>query len=300
MLSVSKPTQQKITDLLPQKLPGNTKPATRRKLRNACFTLNNPTVTREAFFSDLVTSGKVSYVVIGSEVGESGTPHFQGYVELKGQMDFHIVHEMLRKAHIEIRWGTAQQAADYCRKDGAFIEWGTISAQGERTDIHMVAEMIRDKYSMLEIASTYPIQYIKYFKGIWALQAALIEPRNEVPTVKVYCGPTGTGKSYKARSWLPEAYIWHPQQGQWFDGYRGEKQVIFEEFRGQIPFGMVLSLLDRYCCKVQYKGGVTEFAATEIAFTSPVSPSEWYLSLGENDRLDQLLRRITEVHRLRA
>ena len=285
--------QTKIQDYLPaQKLPGNTKPATR--LRNACFTINNPTVTREALCSDLVTSGLITYVVIGSEIGESGTPHLQGYVEFKDKVGFDKVHSMLLNGHIEARKGSAQQASAYCMKDGQFDQWGKLSKQGARTDIELVADMVVGKASTYLIASEFPVQFIKYHKGISALMSALIQPRSTVPTVHVYYGITGSGKSYHARKWLPNAYVWHPQQGSWFDGYQGEEEVIFEEFRGQLPFGMLLSLLDRYCCKIQYKGGVCEFAATKIAFTSPKPFTEWYYDDG-NDRIDQLARRVSYV-----
>jgi len=285
---------------MPQKLTGNTKPSTRPRVRNACFTLNNPTVHCDAFTKDLVDSNLVQYICVGNEVGASGTPHFQGYIEFQHQLDFAAAQQLLDKAHIEPRRGTAQQAADYCKKDGEFTEWGTLSKQGQRTDVDEMVAMVQEGASTFEIATALPAQYVKYHKGIMALQAALIEPRVTAPEVRVWYGGTGTGKSFKAREWLPDAYVWHPQQGTWFDGYRGQKSVVFEEFRGQIPFGMLLSLLDRYCCKVQYKGGVCEFAAVQIAITSPVEPARWYLCLDENDRLDQLTRRLTEVEELKS
>lgn len=280
---------------MPQKLTGNTTPSTRRKLRNACFTLNNPDMEHSVLLDGLVHSQMTNYIVIGKEVGESGTPHFQGYVEFKQQVDFHLVLKWLPKAHIESRRGSAHQASIYCKKDGDFLEWGTLSRQGERSDIDELAQMVNNRASTLEIARTLPTQYIKFHRGVHALQSALTEARTEVPEVRVFHGTTGTGKSFQARQWLPNAYVWHPQQGTWFDGYQGQTSVIFEEFRGQIPFGMILSLLDRYCCKVQYKGGVTEFAAKYIAITSPVPPSDWYFALSDGDKLDQLHRRISEV-----
>lgn len=278
-----------------RKLPGNTKPATRRQLRNACFTINNPDMTRQAFIDRVAESARATYVVVGSEMGESGTPHLQGYIEFARPTDFSVVHELLLHGHVETRRGTAAQASAYCKKDECFTEWGTISNQGKRTDISDVVDMVTEGASTSEIAVQYPEQYIKYFKGIVALQCALIRPRMDAPEVRVYYGATGTGKSLRARQWLPNAYVWHPQQGTWFDSYKGEHEVIFEEFRGQIPFGMLLSLLDRYCCKVQYKGGVMEFAALKVAITSPVHPSQWYLCLSENDRYDQLARRLSDV-----
>lgn len=275
-----------------QRLAGNTN---RQRLRNACFTVNNPIVTREQFLSDLIQSDKCTYIVIGSETGAKGTPHFQGYVEFKDQIDFHIAKDLLLHGHIEPRRGSPKQASDYCQKDGDFDIWGTLNRPGERTDIQCVAEMAKMQCSMREIAHTYPVQFIKYHKGISALASQMVKARCTRPEVRVFYGKTGTGKSFKAREWLPNAYIWHPQQNQWFDGYMGEQDVILEEFRGQLPFGMILSMLDCYDCKVQFKGGVVEFCATRIAITSPLHPRDWYWTLDENDKVDQLMRRITEV-----
>ncbi len=151
---------------------------------------------------------------------------------------------------------------------------------------------------MRDVAIDHPEIFGQNHKGLIALQSILIQPRNEVPTVTVLYGGTGAGKSREAREIVGEdKYVWHPQQNQWFDGYAGEKDVIFEEFRGQLPFGMLLSLLDRYDCKIQYKGGMCEFAATNIVVTSPLHPREWYKSddLATHDKIEQLLRRITTI-----
>ncbi|AXH77369.1 MAG: putative viral replication protein [Circoviridae sp.] len=277
-----------------QKLPGNTN---RQQVRNICFTVNNPSLPLAGFVDSLTSSGLPTYFVIGEEVGACGTPHFQGYIEFKQSVGWKRAHKLLLNGHMETRKGNPQQASEYCKKDNKFIEWGKISNQGHRSDIEDVANAVIAGSTLLEIAMGYPVQFIKFFKGIMALQAKLIKPRCSAPTVKVFWGSTGTGKSFRAREWLPNAYVWHPQMGQWFDGYQGEDEVLFEEFRGQLPFGMLLSLLDQYCCKVQYKGGIIEFAPTKIALTSPVHWSEWYTNLDDWDKIEQLKRRVTEcVH----
>jgi len=61
-----------------------------------------------------------------------------------------------------------------------------------------------------------------------------------------------------------------------------------------MPFGMMLALLDRYQCKVQYKGGMAQFRATKIILTSPKHPQDWYQDDG-HDKVDQLIRRITRI-----
>ena len=141
------------------------------------------------------------------------------------------------------------------------------------------------------MAQQHPTVFVKMHRGLEALQHRIEGKRNSEPTVTVLYGDTGTGKSRRARELCPDdVYIWHPQQASWFDGYEGQKNVIFEEYRGQLPFGFLLSLLDRYDCRVQYKGGSAQFRATNIIITSPVAPRDWYPSLADNEgRLEQLL-----------
>ena len=289
-----------MIDTVLHKWAGNTIPPTKRpQVRNVCFTLNNPE-DPEGFAKQLRAYTSSRYFVFGEEIGASNTPHLQGYIEFDRPIDWGVAHGLLLKSHMEPRRGTAAQASAYCKKDGTFTEWGNMSSQGERTDIEEVTSFIRDfSPSMREVALQYPIQFVKFHKGLMAYQHSMTVPRCAAPEVRVYWGLSGTGKSFRARRWLPDAYIWHPQQGTWFDGYTGQDDVIFEEFRGQLSFGMVLSLLDRYDCKVQYKGGVTEFAAKRIAITSPREPSEWF-HLDNSDRIDQLLRRITKVYECHA
>lgn len=86
------------------------------------FTLNNYTeddVSRLGRLGgDLDRSG-VSYLCYGREVGESGTPHLQGFVILSRRRHLAGVRELIStRGHFEICRGTPQQASDYCKKGG--------------------------------------------------------------------------------------------------------------------------------------------------------------------------------------
>lgn len=266
------------------------------RLRNVCFTLNN--FSDEEYQNILNLSCK--YLIVGKEVGETGTPHLQGYIEFANAISFNSLKNKLPRAHLEKRHGTAKQASEYCKKDKNFIEVGEISQQGKRTDIDNVVELITDGNSMKTIAKLEPKTFVKYNKGFMALKQALIEPRSEKPIVQVYYGPTGTGKSYAARELMKshdiEYYTWTPARGKWWDGYDGHKGVIMEEFRGFNQFGLdyLLVLLDRYECPVEYKGGTCEFVANRIVITSPKHPKDWYENK-TTDKIDQLLRRIDSI-----
>ncbi|AXQ66129.1 MAG: putative viral replication protein [Circoviridae sp.] len=287
------------------------------QVRHVCFTWNNYDCPSR-IFEKLKEWSQVTFLIFGEEVGTKGTPHLQGYMEFKNSVKCTTLQNYLEKQHYEERMGPARKAMLYCKKgkqskeewelhgengvnyglEAKVWQYGHMSQQGKRNDIDTACEMIRSGKRMRDVALEHPVPYVKYHKGFQALKSVLLLPRDQVPEVRVYVGKTGSGKSKQAREWLcNDVYVWHPQQEKWFDGYEGQKEIIFEEFRGQIPFGMLLSLCDRYDCKVQYKGGMIEFVATKIAFTSPVEPQKWYgsLQMDEDDKIEQLTRRITEV-----
>lgn len=267
----------------------------RIRLRNFVFTINNYNHNDVANCKSL----PYRYIVFGYETGESGTPHLQGYCELPNALTFSSLKKKLPRAHIEKRKGTAEQAAIYCKKDESFFESGEISKQGKRTDIETVIEMIDDGNSNKSIAINEPVTYFKFHKHINAYRAATLLPRDEIPTVEWFYGPTGTGKSHTARERFhnKDYYVWSPNNLKWWDGYTGQKYIIMEEFRGQLPFSYMLGLLDRYECKVEYKGGIIEFCGTHIIITSPYRPENIYSCdvTNDTDKIQQLIRRITNI-----
>ena len=98
-----------------------------------CFTLNN--YTAEEY--EAITHGEYKYLSVGKEVGESGTPHLQGFVQFAVRLRMQTVKSLpgFARAHLEVRRGTPVEAAKYTQKDGDFIEDGTIVTQGARTDL---------------------------------------------------------------------------------------------------------------------------------------------------------------------
>ena len=69
----------------------------------------------------------VSYMVYGREVGESKTPHLQGYLQLSQRSTVGKVRAFLPGAHISGARGSYQQNFDYCTKDGDFVVQGVPS-----------------------------------------------------------------------------------------------------------------------------------------------------------------------------
>lgn len=110
-----------------------------------CFTLNNPTDDEEQRLVDLFDQSWVVYLIFGREVGENGTAHYQGFISLNTRKTLSALKgHISERIHLEVAKGSPQQAADYCKKDGDFEEFGQLplSKQGKRTDWERLREWI--------------------------------------------------------------------------------------------------------------------------------------------------------------
>lgn len=92
----------------------NQKPLMSRKW---CFTINNYSVD---IIPQLHRDFSTAKYVIGKEVGESGTPHLQGFVEFKNAKSQKRMMKYMPRAHLTKAKGNAKQNYDYCSKDGDF------------------------------------------------------------------------------------------------------------------------------------------------------------------------------------
>ena len=104
-----------------------------RQSRNWCFTINNFNEDDLESMDILAQAigSSVQYLVIGSETGEEGTPHLQGFIQFTKPIRFKQVKIKLgRRAHLEATEGTPWQNVMYCKKEGDFQEFGNLIGAG--------------------------------------------------------------------------------------------------------------------------------------------------------------------------
>lgn len=282
-----------------------------------CFTHNNWTPADLCAYRRLFDRGYFAHLVVGKETAPStGTPHLQGWFWLSAPARLANVKRKLNGAWVSVP-GKAKGPdywIEYCSKqDADYIHLGIAPSeeefedqcpkgQGKRTDLLAVKDAIDQGTPADALMSDRQHfgTFAAHRRFFHEYQAhARRRTAYSQPLVTVFYGGTSTAKTRRVFEMvedLDDFYKWEPQMGQWFDGYCGQRVVLFDEFRGQFPYGMILSLLDGYpCTKVQIKGGTVLWSPAQIYLTSPTHPREWYANLAANDNIAQLLRRITNI-----
>lgn len=265
------------------------------------WVLNNPTdeeMNRFCHWSEELEQSPnnhpdLRFIVFQKERGEEGTPHLQGYLELKQRKTLNQVKRILQTntVHLELRRGTAEQAIAYCTKEDTRVEgpWegGSVSTgQGTRTDLATIRERIRAGASDQEIADEFFGSWCRYNKAFQKYRSIITPKRNWRTEVTVIVGPPGTGKSRKAYDEWPDGY-WK-QRSVWWDTYENQKNVVIDDFYGWIPYDVLLRVCDRYPLLVETKGSQANFVAEKIVITSNQPPTKWY----KRGDLRALIRRV--------
>lgn len=104
--------------------------------KNWCFTLNNYSEDDCKRIKLLVSKNACDYIVYGEEVGDSGTPHLQGFISFSKRVYLKDAKKHISdRAHVELA-RMIPESIIYCKKDGKVFEDGVLpSGQGKRSDI---------------------------------------------------------------------------------------------------------------------------------------------------------------------
>jgi len=104
---------------------GNTilKPKRANQSKRWCFTFNNHTENECYKNGDVfrVLKEKCILAIVGEEIGESGTPHLQGYIETLSRVRPISAFKLCKNIHWEIAKGNRKENENYCSKDGNIV-----------------------------------------------------------------------------------------------------------------------------------------------------------------------------------
>lgn len=246
-------------------------------------------------------SYKCDYIIIGKEVGKKcGVPHIHTYIEFTSQKRFETLKKAFPKSNLQIRRGTAQECRNYVMKDGNFEERGTISQpqQGARNDLRETCDKILEGYvDVDDIAEEDPNLYHLYGRTLMKSEDLYLRKqfRTTMTKCKWLCGTTSTGKShYLFKDYNPNThYLWKLNDNGWQDGYKQQKIVCINDFRGEIPYNELLQMIDKWPHTVRRRGKEPmPFTSELVLISSSLHPRKIYKNRDVEDSMDQLLRRI--------
>lgn len=260
------------------------------------FTLNNYTDADEAQMVTWSSDTFVSKMVVTKEVGESGTPHLQGAVTFK------IAKRLtaLKKLHSRIHWELAvcSDAGLYCLKDGSVVLVNVDHrTPGKPKNFAVCVGLVRNG-ELKRVRDEYPEEYCRHGRKFKEYFRDVVMPKDMEREVYWFWGKKGTGKTRTAVEEAGESAWVSNGSFQWFDGYSGQAEVVFDDLRPtDVKYNYLLRLLDRYRMKVPIKGDMVNWDATRIWITSPQHPEVLFAARAndEQDHIDQLLRRIKTI-----
>lgn len=276
----------------------------REQFRRICFTLNNWVEGEYVWITEVLPS-KCIWMVVGKEIGESGTNHLQGACIFRCPVQFQTIKRWigLGRAHFERMRGSPKSNFEYCTKeDKEAFTYGQMPEQGKRNDIHAATELLQNGATMQELAEEHPTEVVKYHRGLSVYRNLIQKPRDisTPPSVYWLYGDTGTGKTRSAYESTRDVFkesIWFSNNSMdWFDGYEGQDVAIFDDFRSKgVKFDWLLRILDRYPLRVPVKGGFSNWFPKVIIITTPESIRNTFERRLEHKPEDirQLERRVT-------
>jgi len=244
---------------------------------------------------------KIGYLKGQQETGANGYRHWQLVARVKQADRMTGVKALFcPTAHLEKT--RSEAALAYVWKDdtavpGTRFELGELKRRGNQVDYGeqwALAEQGRFRDMDKSVA-------FRYFSSALKIHAYYLEPMDRPgTTTQVYWGKTGLGKTHRAwaqaRATGEPVYVKTPSKP-WWDGYRGQPNVIIDEFVGKIGVESLLRWLDIRPCTVEIKGSTTALAGVRFWITSNLHPADWYNRVDSErataDQIEALYRRMT-------
>lgn len=251
-------------------------------------------------------------------------PHYQMYVESNARFSVATICKQvpwLVGARYEKARGTLLENQLYCQKtrqvdidsrlrngpnsppiSEGYTEFGTpLPENGQHRKVKEMTDSIMSGDTTVEqIAVENPEAYHQYGRTLEKVQSIRLNEitRSGMTKCLWLYGPSGGGKSHLAHSlkfFLGRPYC--KTATTWWSGYKQQKYVIFDEFRGELPYPEFLKMTDKYDYKVQVKcKDELPFTSELIVITCPARADQVYQPQYSWDTMAQIERRVLQVH----
>ena len=266
------------------------------KARSWCFTVfkfNNEVIEDPLWTGREIPPTLQHCVYQVEKCPTTGKLHLQGLLTVKNPLTMTGVKKLLNdpSAHLEIRKGSFEEAAAYCKKSKTKVrgpwEYGQKPAPGTRTDIlQMNKETVEGKLDLVAWAQDPARAHVvahsyKWFEHLASKSVKRRDPKLQ-PKIFVALGCSGGGKSYDCLDYLEAqnvgpVYKYSINKEGFFNGYEGQRAVFYDEFLGSMfPLTELKQLLHQGAHVVKIKNGSWSYNAEYIAISSNEFPTKWY------------------------
>lgn len=240
----------------------------------------------------------ISWIKGQAEEGEGGYQHWQVIVGFKDKLRLRKLKEFFTDdTHAEL---TRSSAADeYVHKDdtsipGTRFEFGLKPIRRNKAEDWDRIRALARSGNLDEIPSRI---YIQHRSALVREAVEYLEPtwRRDIQ-VFVYWGSSGSGKSRRAYEEAEQAgryYLKNPNT-KWWDSYRGQENVIIDDFTGKFDIGYMLRWLDIYPCTGEIKGAQVALTFKRVWITSNLSIESWYPD-ARPEQIRAIRRRCTQI-----
>lgn len=269
-------------------------------LINWVFTLNNYTEEEVNAIDGSADSPEspFKYLIYGRELGESGTPHLQGYFQLCRKRRLGGVKKLpgLARAHFEPARGDVQSNRNYCSKEGNYREFGRAVSPRERTDLSEVKDLLDAGGDIRAVAREHFETFIRYDRALEKYASFCSKPRKWRTQVVWFWGATGSGKSRLAHQEAEglsngDYCVLADNTLKWFHPYAGNRVVVLDDYAGEASITQLLRLWDPYPMQVPIKGGFVNWCPRIMYVTSNQSPMSIFRDAAQ-EHIKAVFRRI--------
>lgn len=251
------------------------------------------------------------YMVYGREVcPTTGKRHLQGFVSFKTKRKLGAVKKYLRdnKAHVEVSRGTIQQASDYCKKDGDFVEFGEKPKEKNVAGGEARKRQYDDAWESAKSGEYESIESsikLHCWHNIVKIHAHY-QSRKVIPDMERgsivgtwIVGDSNVGKSTFARTIceLRGFTLYNKTLNKWWDTYDGEQVVLVEDIEQEHAKFMSHHLKiwgDLFPFPAEIKGCMTKLRPLHVIVTSQYDVNEiWPMDVKIQEAIN---RRYFKVH----
>ncbi len=267
----------------------------------------------KSYIENLMVDG-LKYSVGQVERGhKDNTVHLQFGVNFDDRhaKRFYTMKKYFPTAYLAQAKGSNYDIKVYCTKQDTRIEEpfeiGQFVEMRQRTDYDEFRNALKSGASDLElfdnfyqIASTKGLEKIQEERDLF-LNSKYTEQGRNVRTTFIY-GPPGVGKTqsvfkeYGFKNVFRVSFYGKFQ----FNGYNGEKVLLFDEFAGQVNLGWLNQILDKYPLKLEVKGGHKIACYDKVFICSNLPFTEIYKNYIDNEHklYESVYRRIHFIYRV--